>query len=437
MQRKIDQYLTCLDTQPTLISGGSLHWAKTCLEKVDEALRAPDADKLFATESASAGFWYATDDPRAWLRPYNVVDGILIIPVKGVLLFDFPYQLGSWATGYEYIWEAAKRGQADANVRGMATISDTPGGLVAGCFDLVDKLTSIENRKPFRAFVNTSAYSAGYAVISSADHISVSRVGGVGSIGVLITHIDVSKMEEAMGIKRTFVTQGKGKTDGSPFLPLSEDAKARMEERGADMYGLFVARVAENRNLSEEEVRNLEAYTYGALDAVKVGLADSVGEFEESLAGFAAEIAGLATNHEDDTMPDEDKKVAAQAVDAARAEGYAEGQKAGRTEGVKEGAKAERERISAILATDAGKARPQSALAAAFDTELSVEAAATFLAKLPVEEKAASSEKSNFEEAMDRSQNPDLGAPGEGANSRKTSRAQAALETVFPAKKAS
>jgi hypothetical protein len=47
------------------------------------------------------------------LRPYIVQNGILLIPVKGVLLHDFPYQLFDYATGYEYIGKAFERGLGD------------------------------------------------------------------------------------------------------------------------------------------------------------------------------------------------------------------------------------------------------------------------------------------------------------------------------------
>jgi hypothetical protein len=43
-------------------------------------------------------------------RPYVVRDGVLRIPVKGVLLHDFPFAFGSWATGYTYIARALDRG---------------------------------------------------------------------------------------------------------------------------------------------------------------------------------------------------------------------------------------------------------------------------------------------------------------------------------------
>lgn len=92
------------------------------------------------------------------------------------------------------------------------------------------------------------------------------------------------------------------------------------------------------------------------------------------------------------------------------------------TEATREGASAERTRISAIINSEAGQARPTAALAAAMDTDMSAEQATAFLAKLPEEPKpsaaapatpaGAGAPKGMFKAAMDGSPNPDLGEEG-------------------------
>ncbi|MDQ0472809.1 hypothetical protein [Labrys wisconsinensis] len=71
----------------------------------------------------------------------------------------------------------------------------------------------------------------------------------------------------------------------------------------------------------------------------------------------------------------------AQAIEAARAEGHKAGLAAG--------ASAERARGKAILGSDAAKSRRELAEHLAFETELSVEAAAAILVKAPEEAKGA------------------------------------------------
>ncbi|RWO06276.1 MAG: hypothetical protein EOS07_21795 [Mesorhizobium sp.] len=96
--------------QPALIDEGHSAWLEGCLTAVAERL--DEIEKA----GASDGFWFSDDDYRSRYRPYVVKNGILHVPVKGVLLNDFPFTVGGYATGYEYIWQAIKRGLDDSMV---------------------------------------------------------------------------------------------------------------------------------------------------------------------------------------------------------------------------------------------------------------------------------------------------------------------------------
>ena len=340
-----------------------------------------DFPKLMAS-SAQDDFWFRDDDWRARYRPYNVKAGILTIPVKGVLLHDFGWQFSSYATGYDYILKAFERGQADPQVRGIAFLIHSPGGDVAGCFDAVDKMFAAKGSKPVRAFAHEYAYSAAYAIASLADKIVVSRTGGVGSIGVVTSHVDYSKALEEGGIKITFIQFGAHKTDGNPYEPLGDDARARIQARIDALGEVFVATVARNRKLDANVVRATEALTYTASEAISNGLADAVGPLDDAVAAFAADLETTAHHQGDEQMTKENSAAPDQAaIDTARAAAHAEG--------VKAGAAQERARISAILDSDAAKTRPAAARMLAFDTDKDAESAAASLAKLPEEAAAA------------------------------------------------
>lgn len=249
------------------------------------------------------------------LRPYIVRDGILLVPVKGVLLNGFPYQLFDLATGYEYIWKAFDRGIEDPDVDGIAFVVDSPGGMVAGNFDLVDHIFEHRGEKPLRAFAAESAYSAAYSIASAADRIIVSRTGGVGSIGVVTSHLDVSKAMDDIGFKVTFIHAGKHKVDGNPYEALPEDVKARIQARVDELYGVFVDTVARNRNLDAVAVRATEALTYTATQAIEIKLADAVGALDAALADFAADITNPDAGDEDMTATNQALTVASVKAD--------------------------------------------------------------------------------------------------------------------------
>lgn len=408
-----------LSDEPVLLAPNARGRIEGCLVGLERAyadFRARERSESEQYEMQD-DFWYDERDWRSALRPYVVKDGVLQIPVKGVLLHDFPYAFFGLATGYEYIWRAYERGMGDANVRGIALVVDSPGGMVSGNFDLVDKMFALRGTKPVRGYASEHAYSAAYSIISVVDpgQLHVARTGGVGSIGVLTAHVDVSKAMDEYGLKITFIFAGKHKVDGNPYEALPDDVKARIQARIDALYDVFVATVARNRAMDEQAVRDTEALTFTAQEALSNGLADKIGALDDSLAEFAADLS-----EGDETMSEKDKSAADQAaIDTARAEGVEQGKAEGLAQGKTEGAAAERTRINAILGSEEGKARPIAAHAAALDTDMTVEQATAFLAKLPAEEpaaKAPSDDKPHankaFEDAMDKGQNPDMAASG-------------------------
>lgn len=382
----------------------------------------------------NGNFWFPPDDWRSAYRPYVVKDGILHVPVKGMLLHEFTYALGDWATGYEYIWQAVLRGMADPEVRGIALIVNSGGGMVSGCFALADKIYAMRGAKPIRGFASEYAYSAAYALICTADQVTVARTGGVGSIGVVTSHMDASGMMTQFGLKRTWVHKGAHKIDGNSDGPLPADVKARWLADLEVPYSIFVSTVARNRGLDEQAVRDTEALTFRAPDALSIGLVDAIGDLDDALADFSA---SLNLNQGDETMTEFTQVDIDNAV-AAATQNHATAIAAARTEGQAEGVTAERTRITAILASGDAKDRPKAALSLALKGGMDAEATTAVLADLPTEAAPAAAAagagapQGMFDAAM-AANNPNLGE-GDGQDPE-ASAEDAAIEQSFGGRK--
>lgn len=406
-----EQLVSQLASGPTLLAAESANWVNSLLTGVQGAVPAAHRDAMFAPQASSGDddFWPEDDDDwMAFYRPYNVANGILTIPVRGVLVNNFGWAIGDWITGYTYLAKAFDRGMDDPQVRGIVFDIDSPGGEVSGNFDLVDAMYARRGEKPVRAFANDAAYSAAYSIASAADSITVDRTGGVGSIGVITWHADYSKMLEKTGIQMTPIFAGAHKTDGNPYQALPDSVKNRMQERIDSLYAIFVQTVARNRGMDEQAVRDTEALTFGAQEAIEKGLADATGSFTEGVAAFANELAPTSGGYTMSTKTDDTNAQLEAATAAAKAEG------------VKEGAAAERTRIKAILEHENAQGRSAAAANIALTTDLSVDQATTLLGTLPAEAAKAESAQteaadpvtSAFEQAMNRGGNPDVGALG-------------------------
>ncbi|HDR9026946.1 S49 family peptidase [Burkholderia vietnamiensis] len=232
----------------------------------------------------------AEDEPVD-MRPYEVWEGIARIPIQGTLV----HKLGTlhpWSgmTGYDGIRALLSLAMEDAEVRAIVLDIDSPGGEVAGCFDLADSIYEARGQKPIWSILTESAYSAAYAIASASDRIIVPRTGGTGSVGVICMHVDFSKALSQSGIDVTLIHYGDRKADGNEYSPLSKDARARVQADVDTMGELFVETVARNRNLTAARVRSTQAGTFLGAAGVEVGFADAVMAPDEALASLLAEL---------------------------------------------------------------------------------------------------------------------------------------------------
>jgi capsid assembly protease len=175
----------------------------------------------------------------------------------------------------------------DAAVSSVVIEIDSPGGSVEGVAELGDLIYRSRGRKPIIAVANSLAASAAYWLGSQADELVVTPSGQLGSIGVFVVHEDISRALEREGVKPTIISAGRDKTLGNPFEPLSARARAHLQERVDDYYGMFVSAVARGRKTTAAAVRAGfgEGRVVGAREAVRLGMADRVATLDVVVSG--------------------------------------------------------------------------------------------------------------------------------------------------------
>ena len=235
--------------------------------------------------------------PAFALSPYaatrdttpGLAASVALLPIMGCLTSD---EFG-WGWGmqtYGAIRHAFLAAVNADDVAAIALLVNSPGGTVSGVFDLADTIFAARGKKPIHAILSEDAYSAAYLLASAADHISVPRTGGTGSIGIVKMHTDLSGALDKAGVHMSLLQYGQRKTDGNPFQPMSDEARAA-EQADIDYAGdLFVETVARNRGLKASEVKATEAATYVGRAGVAIGLADSVASPDAAFADLLSTL---------------------------------------------------------------------------------------------------------------------------------------------------
>lgn len=266
---------------------------------------------------------------------YTLRGNIAMVPISGTLT-----QKGTWRspTTYAQAAKALKAAAADPRSAAVLALIDSPGGTVAGVTDLVDAVREVAAQKPLYAYTDGVMTSGAYWPMASVRKIGAVSTAQVGSIGVLTAHEDISKMLDRFGVKLTFLTSGRYKAMGNFAEPLTEDARAYIQDRIDAIYSLFLADVAAGRSLSTDTAeRWADGRVFPAAAAVEAGLVDRV-ESLNSFISFIQEDIAMKPSDLKAQHPDTYRDVFEQGVQAGKTEAAADVKKkieAAEAEGIK------------------------------------------------------------------------------------------------------
>ena len=226
---------------------------------------------------------------------YYKDNGLGVISINGPLTNKSTgWEAFCGGTSYESIKEDFEA-LLEEGAKTIAFIVESGGGEAYGMMDTGNYLRRLadENDVKIVSYIDGLSASAAYGLTAISDEIISNKSSEIGSVGVLIRLMNDSKALEKEGYERTFITAGDEKipfaADGSFRKEFIDDLQYKVDT----LYQEFVEYVAEHRNISIEAVRNTQAKTFLAGDAVRLGLADKLMTQEE----FYSYLSGEAQNN--------------------------------------------------------------------------------------------------------------------------------------------
>lgn len=219
----------------------------------------------------------------------NLKGSTQVIPIVGSMVhrggtLDALSGMQSYQGIQAKIQEALDNPQVDKILLEM----DSPGGSVAGAFDLKDFILQAKEQKPIYAIANDSMASAAYLIGSACTQVYATQTANVGSIGVVAMHMDKSEKNKKEGLKPTFIYAGDYKVAGNPNAPLEGEALDYLQESVMESYEMFVNSVAEARGIDAQVIRDTEARVYRGEKAKEIGLVDEVVSMDSLLEELAS-----------------------------------------------------------------------------------------------------------------------------------------------------
>jgi protease-4 len=185
----------------------------------------------------------------------------------------------------------------DDDVKAIVLRVNSPGGSASAAETIQREIRLIKKVKPIVVSMGAYAASGGYWIAAYGDRIFAEDTTITGSIGVFGVQFDVKKLANDFGLTFDAVKTGKFADAITISRPKTAEELAVFQRMVDWIYGEFITKVAEGRNLKRDFVEEIaQGRVWSGVEAKKLGLVDELGGLDQAIT-FAAGQAKLGTNY--------------------------------------------------------------------------------------------------------------------------------------------
>jgi protease-4 len=223
----------------------------------------------------------ATTKAQAFRLPVQRSHGqVAVIYGKGAITVgrSSATPLGEGSIGADTVSANLRAAASDKNVKAIVFRVDSPGGSYVASDTIRREVHRARRAKPVIASMGSVAGSGGYFVTMGADVVVAAPATITGSIGVVGGKLVPKRLLDRLGIRVGSVNAGEQAgmfASDEPFTEAQWEILNRWMDR---VYADFVAKVAEDRGLSIEQVHDVaRGRIWTGADAHGHGLVDELG----------------------------------------------------------------------------------------------------------------------------------------------------------------
>jgi len=200
--------------------------------------------------------------------------------------------------GSETISAAIRKAREDDRIKAIIFRVDSGGGSGIASDVILRELILAKKEKPVIVSMSDVAGSGGYWIACAGDTILSMPGTYTGSIGVIMGKGSLEGLYEKIGFSIETVKRGKRADFFTSTREFSEEEKEVVRRQIKEFYDDFVRKVAEERDMSEEDVHAIaQGRVWTGRQAKDNGLIDKLGGLNLALA-IAKEKAGLPQDAE-------------------------------------------------------------------------------------------------------------------------------------------
>lgn len=164
------------------------------------------------------------------------------------------------------------------DVKAIFVRIESPGGAVAPVQEIYDEIIRIDKDKPVYASIGSIAASGGYYIAAACRKIFTNAGSLVGSIGVILPHMDLTKLYDFLKLKPDPIKAGKFKDIASSSRPMTKEEKAILQDMLDDVHNQFIEDILKKRKsiIKKDPSEFAEGQIFSGRQALKLGLVDEI-----------------------------------------------------------------------------------------------------------------------------------------------------------------
>lgn len=216
---------------------------------------------------------------------------VAVISLSGIMLRSDDGMSGGIT---QDLLKMLKKARKDPLIKGVLIRLNTPGGSVTDAdlvYHEIEKLKAAN--KPVLLLMDDTCASGGYYAALAATEVWALPTTITGSIGVIVSGLNFSKLLTDHGISDESITSGKNKALFSATRAPDPQHREILQGIVNQLYERFLSLLIKGRSIDREQAKELaDGRVYTAQDALKNKLIDRIAYPEEALEHLLS-LAGL------------------------------------------------------------------------------------------------------------------------------------------------
>ncbi len=260
---------------------------------VDTLLYVQDMDTLLRHYTGTKNYKQMTTAQLATVKRASVKakDKVAVLYADGQI-----YDSGSRGIVATDMIKTIKKISKDDHIKAVVFRVNSPGGSADASEQIWHAIQTLRAKGvPVVVSMGDYAASGGYYISSGADYIYAEPTTLTGSIGIFGLIPNFGKVRDKIGIDIDGICTNAHSDleENAVYKGMNKEERTLMQSMVERGYDLFTCRCAAGRNMSQDAIKAIgEGRVWLGKEAVKNGLADSLGNIDDAICKAAA-LAGV------------------------------------------------------------------------------------------------------------------------------------------------